>query len=351
LNILRRLIGMFSTDLGIDLGTATTLVCMKGQGIVLAEPSVVAVKKGTNRVLLNGRAVGEVAKAMIGKTPGTIQAIRPLKDGVIADFDITEAMLSYFIHKVHERTWGINPRVVIAIPSGITAVEKRAVIDSAKRAGARDVRLIGEPMAAAIGVGAPVTEPTGTMILDIGGGTTEVAVISLAGMVTKESLRIGGDEMDEAIAQHMRRTYNLMIGEATAERIKIEIGSAYPMEEEKTMEVKGRDLIAGLPRSATVRSEEIREALKEPVDAILGAVKMTLERTPPELAADLIDRGIIMAGGGSLLRGFDKVLAKETGLPVRIADDPLTAVSRGTGEVLEQLDMLLGVLEGEDDME
>ena len=351
MNILRRLIGMFSTDLGIDLGTATTLVCMKGQGIVLAEPSVVAVKKGTNRVLLNGRAVGEVAKAMIGKTPGTIQAIRPLKDGVIADFDITEAMLSYFIHKVHERTWGINPRVVIAIPSGITAVEKRAVIDSAKRAGARDVRLIGEPMAAAIGVGAPVTEPTGTMILDIGGGTTEVAVISLAGMVTKESLRIGGDEMDEAIAQHMRRTYNLMIGEATAERIKIEIGSAYPMEEEKTMEVKGRDLIAGLPRSATVRSEEIREALKEPVDAILGAVKMTLERTPPELAADLIDRGIIMAGGGSLLRGFDKVLAKETGLPVRIADDPLTAVSRGTGEVLEQLDMLLGVLEGEDDME
>ncbi|MFH1021882.1 MAG: rod shape-determining protein [Planctomycetota bacterium] len=342
-----RLVGMFSIDMGIDLGTATSLVCVRGQGIVLCEPSVVAVKKGTNKVLMAGSepAVGNIAKEMLGKTPGNIVAIRPMKDGVIADFDITEAMLSYFIHKVHKRSWGVRPRVVIAIPSGITAVERRAVVNSAERAGAREVYLIEEPMAAAIGVGMPITEPIGNMIVDIGGGTAEVAVISLAGIVTSESIRVAGDEMDDAIVQYMKRTYNLMIGERTAERIKIEIGSAFPLEKELTMVVKGRDLIAGLPRQATINSEEIREALKEPVNAIVEAVKFTLERTPPELAADLVDRGIIMAGGSSLLRGMDKVISKETGLPVKVADDPITAVARGTGVVLEKLDLLHKVLE------
>ena len=334
-NILGRFL---SKDIGIDLGTATTLVYVRGEGIVLAEPSVVAVYKGTSRVLLNGEAVGEVAKAMLGKTPGNIEAIRPMRDGVIADYSITEAMLRYFIGKVQPRSWGVAPRVVIAVPSGITSVEKTAVRESAKRAGASRVYLVCEPKAAAIGVGMPVGEPLGNMIVDIGGGTTEVAVISLGGIVTSESLRIAGDEFDDAISQHMRRTYNLMIGEATAERVKIELGSAYPLEEERTMVVKGRDLIAGLPRTATIRSEEIREALKEPVDAILGAVKQTLERTPPELSADLIDRGITMAGGGSLLRGMDKLISRETGLPVVVADDPMTAVVRGTGAILEDID-------------
>ncbi len=346
--ILDLILGMISKDMGIDLGTCNTLVSVRGEGIVLSEPSVVAVRKGTHMVLLDGNAVGETAKQMLGKTPGSITAIRPLKDGVIADFEITEAMLSYFIRKVHGRSWANRPRVVIAIPSGITAVEKRAVKHSALRAGARpgNVFTIEEPMAAAIGVGLPVTEPIANMIVDIGGGTTEVAVISLGGIVTSQSIRVAGDEMDEAIIDHMKRTYNLLIGEATAEKIKIEIGSAYPLDEEKVKDVKGRDLIAGLPRVATVQSEEIREALKEPVDAIVGAVKMCLERTAPELAADLIDRGITMCGGGALLRGLDRVVAKETGLPVHVADDPLTAVARGTGDVLEQIAKLRGTLEG-----
>ncbi len=340
--------GLFSYDMGIDLGTATTLVWVRGRGIVLSEPSVVAVQRGTNRVLLNGQAVGNMAKEMLGKTPGSIQAIRPLKDGVIADFDITRDMISYFIHKVHGRNWGIRPRVVIAIPMGITTVEKRAVLDSAKRAGARSVYLATEPKAAGIGVGLPIQEPVGCMIVDVGGGTTEVAVLSLADVVTSQSSRIAGDEMDEAIIQHMKRTYNLLIGVLTAERIKIQIGSAYPLEEELTMDVKGRDLIAGLPRKVSVSSEEIREALKEPMNSIVDVVKMTLERTAPELSADLVDRGMVLAGGGVLLRGLDKVLAEEIGLPVHMPDDPVTAVVRGTGILLEELDFWKDALESDE---
>ena len=336
--ILDRLFGFFSTDMGIDLGTATTLVSVRGQGIVLCEPSVVAVWKDTNQVVSNGNAVGNVAKKMIGKTPGSIVAIRPLKDGVIADFKITEAMLGYFIRKVHRRGVLGRPRVVIAIPSGITAVEARAVRLSARHAGARKVYLIPEPMAAAIGAGLPIEEPVGSMIVDIGGGTTEVAVISLGDIACAESLRIAGDDMDEAIVNHMKKTYSLLIGEQTAERIKIEIGSAYPLEQELTMEVAGRDLIAGLPRKAVITSEEIREALSEPCQAIVETCKRTLERTEPELSADLVHNGIWMAGGGSLLRGLDTVLAQATGLKVRVADDPLTCVARGTAVVLENLD-------------
>jgi len=347
--ILDRLWGLFSVDMGIDLGTANTLVCVRSQGIVLCEPSVVAVQKGTNRVLNNGNAVGNMAKQMLGKTPGSIQAIRPLKDGVIADFEITEAMLRYFIRKVHNRNWGFKPRVVIAIPSGITAVEKRAVLASAERAGARKVFLIEEPKAAGIGAGLPIAEPTASMICDIGGGTTEVAVLSLADIVCSESLRVAGDEMDHAIISHMKRTYNLMIGEQMAERVKIEVGSAYPMDKELTMEVRGRDLIAGLPRKTVVTSEEIREALSEPVQTIIEAVKRTLERTQPELAADMVDSGMVLAGGGSLLRGLDKVLSEQTGLPVRLADDPLTAVARGTGICLDHLHEWRATLEGSDD--
>jgi rod shape-determining protein MreB len=336
--------------MGIDLGTATTLVCLEGKGVVLCEPSVVAVKRGTNLVVDDGNAVGDVAKDMLGKTPGSIVAIRPLKDGVIADFDITEAMLRYFIRKVHNRSWGIKPRVVISIPSGITAVEKRAVTNSAERAGARDVFLIEEPIAGAIGAGLPVAEPQGSLIVDIGGGTTEVAVISLGGLVAAESIRIAGDEMDQAIINYMKQTYNLLIGERSAEKIKIEVGSAYPLEEELTMEVKGRDMIAGLPRRATVSSEEIREALREPVEAIVQAIKRTLEKTLPEVAGDLVDSGMTLVGGGVQLRSLDKVLSEETGLPAQIGDDPVTAVARGTGMVLENLDELKQVLEsGEDE--
>ena len=342
------IVGFFSHDMGIDLGTANTLVCLKGQGIVLAEPSVVAVRKGTNTVLrvADGEAVGSVAKEMLGKTPSNIVAIRPMKNGVIADFAITEAMLRYFIRKVHKRQWFVRPRVLIAIPSGITEVEKTAVKSSAERAGAREVYLIDEPMAAGIGVGLPVMDALANMVVDIGGGTTEVAIISLGGVVTSASIRIAGDEMDEAIIQHMKRAYNLMIGERTAEQVKIKIGSAAPLEKEMTMEVRGRDLIAGLPRSTVISSEEVREALQEPLGQILDAIRITLENTQPELASDLIDRGIIMVGGASLLRNIDKIVAKETGLPVRVADDPLTAVARGTGIVLEQLDSLKNVLEG-----
>jgi len=324
------ILGLFSNDIGIDLGTATTLVFVKGEGVVLCEPSVVAIEKETNRVI----AVGEEAKKMLGRTPANIIAIRPMKDGVISDFEITEAMLKYFIRKVHRRKKLLSPSMVIAIPSGITAVEKRAVRDSAERAGARQVDLIEEPKAAAIGVGLPVEEAAGNMIIDIGGGTTEFAVISLGGMVYAKSIRIAGDEMDAAIIEYLRKTYNLMIGERTAEEIKIRIGSAYPLEEELHMDVRGRDLISGLPKTVSITSVEVREALRDPVQAIVDASKTTLEQTPPELAADLIDRGIVMAGGGALLRGLDKRIAEETGLPVHVADDPLTAVVLGTGQML-----------------
>jgi rod shape-determining protein MreB len=337
--LLDRLLGVFSVDMGIDLGTCSTLVCVRDKGIVLNEPSVVAVRRGTNIVLNDGEAVGLVAREMLGKTPGSITAIRPLKDGVISDFEITEAMLSYFIRKVHGRGKLVRPRVVIAVPTGITAVERRAVIDSAERAGARRVYLVDEPMAAGIGAGLPITDPTASMIVDIGGGTTEVAIMSLADIATCQSIRIGGDDMDEAVINHLKRTYNLLIGEARAEKVKIQIGSAAPLEEELTMEVAGRDTISGLPRKIVITSEEIREAVKEPVSAIIDAVTATLERAEPELAADLIDNGLHICGGGSLLRGIDAVLANATGLAVHKVDDPLTAVARGTSVYLENLEL------------
>ena len=335
--LLDAILGFFSMDMGIDLGTCTTLVCVRDKGIVLNEPSVVAVRKGTNIVLNNGEAVGLVAREMLGKTPGSISAIRPMKDGVISDFEVTEKMLSYFIRKVHGRGGLVRPRVVIAVPSGITAVERRAVIDSAERAGARRVYLVDEPMAAGIGAGLPVTEPTASMICDIGGGTTEVAIISLADIATATSIRVGGDDMDEAVINHLKRTYNLLIGEARAEKVKIQIGSAATLEEELTMEIAGRDTISGLPRKIVVTSEEIREALKDPVSQIIDAVTTTLERAEPELAADLIDNGICICGGGSLLRGMDKVLGNATGLKVFRAEDPLSCVARGTSVYLENL--------------
>ena len=330
------ILGLFSNDMGIDLGTSTTLVYVKGEGVVLCEPSVVAIEKGTSHVL----AVGEEAKRMLGRTPGNIVATRPMRDGVISDFEITEAMLRYFIKKVHKRKVLARPRIIIAIPSGITEVEKRAVKDSAERAGARKVFLIEEPVAAAIGVGLPIQEPIGNMIIDIGGGTTEIAVISLAGIVFSKSIRIGGDEMDEAVIEYLKKTYNLMVGERTAEDIKIKIGSAYPLEEELTLEVRGRDLVTGLPKAVTITSEEIRDALVETLRAILEITKIALERTPPELAADLIEHGMVMAGGGSLLKGLDKLISEETGLPVHVADDPLTAVAQGTGKVLSEIKYL-----------
>jgi len=332
-NLFNIILGLFSNDMGIDLGTATTLVYIKGQGVVLCEPSVVAIEKGSSNVL----AVGEEAKRMLGRTPGNIVAIRPMKDGVIADFEITESMLRYFIKKVHNSRRLVRPRMVIAIPSGITEVEKRAVKDSALHAGAREVFMIEEPIAAAIGVGLPIEEPAGNMIIDIGGGTTEIAVISLAGIVFSKSIRIGGDELDEAIINYLRKTYNLMIGERSAEEIKIKIGSAFPLEQELTMEVRGRDLVAGLPKMLTITSEEIRESMAEPISQIIESVRITLERTPPELSADLIERGIVIAGGASLLRGLDKLIQEETGLPVHIAEDPLTAVALGTGKVLSEI--------------
>ncbi len=341
------LLGWFSVDMGIDLGTCNTLVCVRGEGIVLNEPSVVAVKKGTNHVLQNGNAVGWVAKEMLGKTPGSITAIRPLKDGVISDFEITEAMLSYFIRKVQGRRRFIGPRVVIAVPSGITAVEKRAVLDSAERAGARRVYLVEEPMAAGIGAGLPIVEATASMIVDIGGGTTEVAIMSLADIAECTSVRVAGDDMDEAIINHMKKTYNLMVGEQTAERLKIEIGSAAPVGDETTMEVRGRDMISGLPRKTVVTSEELREALQEPVSAIINTVTRTLERAEPELAADLVDNGIVLAGGGALLKGIDVVLSNATGLECRIGDDPLTCVARGTSIYLENIEDWKGTMESD----
>jgi len=348
--ILDNLLSWFSVDLGIDLGTCNTLVAVRGEGIVLNEPSVVAVKKGTNRVLNNGQAVGWSAKEMLGKTPGSITAIRPLKDGVISDFDITEAMLNYFIRKVNGRTWGFRPRVVIAVPSGITAVEKEAVRQSAERAGARSVYLVEEPIAAAIGSGLPFAEPTASMIVDIGGGTTEVAIMSLADIATCESVRVAGDDMDEAIISHMKKTYNLMIGEQTAERIKIEIGSAAPVGEETSMEGRGRDTLSGLPRKTVVTSEEIREALQEPIGAIVDTVIRTLERAEPELAADLVENGIAICGGGALLRGMDVMITNATGMDVRVAEDPLTCVARGTSTFLDNIETWKDTLETEVDV-
>ena len=339
--ILSRFKGLFSRDLGIDLGTANTLVYVKGQGIVLCEPSVVAIVKGTNQVL----AVGIEAKNMLGRTPGNIVAIRPMKDGVIADFEVTEAMLRYFINKVHNRTRMVNPRIMVCVPSGITSVERRAVKDSAISAGAREVLLIEEPMAAAIGAGLPVAEASGNMIVDIGGGTTEVAVISLSGMVVARSIRVAGDELDEAIMSYIKKTYNLMIGERTSEMIKIGIGSATKIGDEKKIEIKGRDLLNGLPKTVSIGSDEIRECLQEPINAVVDVVKITLEETPPELAADIMERGIMMAGGGSLLRGLDKLLSKETGLPILVADDPLTCVALGTGKALDEMDRLRSVIQ------
>ena len=332
---------MFSMDMGIDLGTANSLVYVKGKGIVLREPSVVAIQRETGQVL----AVGEEAKQMIGRTPGNIVAIRPMKDGVIADFDVTQSMIKYFINKaLRQRSFLVKPRVVVSVPSGVTAVEERAVREAALQAGAREAYLIEEPMAAAIGSGLPVHEPTGNMIVDIGGGTTEVAVISLGGIVTSKSVRIAGDEMDDAIIQHVKRTYNLMIGERTSEQIKIEIGTAYLPDAEETTEIRGRDLVTGLPKTLKITSTEIFKALSEPVAAILDAIKVTLEKTPPELASDIMDRGIVMAGGGSLLRGLDRLVSEQTGMPVHMAEEPLLAVAYGSGRVLENIDVLRRVL-------
>jgi rod shape-determining protein MreB len=331
--------GLFSNDIAIDLGTATTLTFVKGKGIVANEPSVVAVQRGASgakKVL----AVGKEAKEMLGRTPGNIVAIRPMKDGVIADFEVTEAMLRYFITKAHNRRTLVRPRIIIGVPSGITEVEKRAVRDSALAAGAREVYLIEEPMAAAIGAGLPITEPSGNMIVDIGGGTTEVAVISLAGIVFSKSIRTAGDKMDEAIVQYIKRKYNLLIGERTAEQIKKEIGSAWPLDEVLTVDVKGRDLVAGVPKTLTVNSDEIREALQEPINAIVDAVRVVLERTPPELSADIVDKGIVLSGGGAQLKNLDVLLREETGLPVMVSENPQLAVALGTGRALDELRLL-----------
>lgn len=326
--------------MGIDLGTANTLVYVKGRGVVLQEPSVVAIDRDTGEVL----AVGDEAKQMVGRTPGNVVAVRPMRDGVIADFDVTERMLRYFMDKVGGgRSFG-KPRVIVSVPSGVTEVERRAVVDAALSAGARDARLIEEPMAAAVGVGLPVQEPTGSMVVDIGGGTTEVAVISLGGIVAQRSIRIAGNEMDEAIVQHVRRTYNLLIGERTAEEVKKAIGSAHPVVDDQTFEVRGRDLVTGLPRTLTLTGKEIRDALSETVASIVEAVRVTLERTPPELAADIVDRGLVLAGGGALLKGLDALLAEATQMPVHVADDPLTAVVTGAGMALEHFDKMSRVL-------
>lgn len=338
--ILDFILGYFANDIGIDLGTATTLVYVEGKGIVLNEPSVVAIEKDVGKVL----AVGEEAKSMIGKTPGNIVAIRPLKDGVIADFDTTQSMLRYFINRVHKRSNLFRPRVVIGVPSGVTEVEKRAVQEAAYSAGVREAHLIEEPMAAAIGAGLPISEPIGNMIVDIGGGTTEVAVISLGGIVVSQSRRVAGDEMDDSIIQYIKKSYNLLIGEKTAEKIKIEAGSAYPQEEESTVEVKGRDLIQGLPKTIQITSSEIREAMTEPITTIIEAIKSTLEETPPELTSDIMERGVVLAGGGALLRDIDKLISHSTGIPVRLAEDPIAAVVLGTGKVLEEIETLRKIL-------
>lgn len=326
----------FSSDLAIDLGTANVLIYVKGKGIVCSEPSVVAINNDTKEIL----AVGSEAKSMLGKTPANIVAIRPMKDGVIANFEVTEKMLRYFITKVHNRKSLVRPRIVICVPSGVTQVEKRAVKDSAIQAGAREVYLIEEPMAAAIGAGLPIQDPFGNMVVDIGGGTTEVAVISLSGIVYANSVRVGGDEMDEAIVNYIKRKYNLLIGISTSEQIKIKIGSAFEMEQQMNVEIKGRDLVNGIPKTIEVSDLEIREALNDAVNKIIEAVKVALEKTPPELSADIVDRGIVLTGGGALLRGLDKRLAHETGLPIVISDDPLTAVAMGSGKALDELKLL-----------
>ncbi|UCF00510.1 MAG: rod shape-determining protein [Planctomycetota bacterium] len=326
-------------DMGIDLGTCTTLVCVRDKGIVLNEPSVVAVRKGTNMVLNNGEAVGIVAREMLGKTPGSISAIKPLQEGVISDFEVTEAMLGYFIRKVHDRNSLVRPRVVIAVPNGITPVERRAVIDSAERAGARRVYLVDESIAAGIGADLPISEPTASMIVDIGGGTTDVAIMTLADIAACESIRVGGNNIDVAIINHLKKTYNLLIGEPRAEKVKMQIGSAVPLKEELTMEIAGRDTISGLPRKIVITSEEIREALREPIAAIIDAVTGTLEMAEPELAADLIDNGIHICGGGSLLRGMDTALANATGLKVERVDEPLNSVARGTSVYLDSIEL------------
>jgi rod shape-determining protein MreB and related proteins len=345
------LLSLFSVDMGIDLGTCNTLVCIKGEGIVLNEPSVVAVRKGSSKVLQNGNAVGLVAKEMLGKTPESIVAIRPMKEGVISDFEITQAMLKYFIRRANGKRRFIPPRVVVAVPSGITAVERRAVLESAIRAGARKVYLLQEPMAAAIGAGLPVTEPTASMIVDIGGGTTEVAIISLADMSVCKSVRTAGDDFDDSITLHMKRVYNMAIGEQMSERIKIEIGSAaaFPNDNEPVMEVRGRDIISGLPRRTNVTAGEIRTALQEPVTQIVDAITRALEAAEAELAADLVENGITMAGGSSMLRGLTTVISNATGLDVRLAEDPLTCVARGTSVYLENLDLWKDTLESDAD--
>lgn len=344
MNFLDSILGIFSTDLAIDLGTANTLVYAKGKGIVLSEPSVVAIRtdnKQKNRVL----AVGTEAKNMLGRTPGSIMAIRPMRDGVIADFEVTEAMLRHFIQSVHNRRSYVRPRIIVAVPSGITQVEKRAVKESAESAGAREVFLIEEPMAAAIGAGLPITEPTCNMVVDIGGGTTEVAVISLAGIVYSRSMRVAGDKMDAAIIQYIKRKYNLLIGERTSELIKMTIGNAYPDPENlETIEVKGRDLVSGIPKILAIDSEEIRVSISEQIDAILETVKIALEQTPPELAADIVDRGIVLTGGGALLKNLDRLLREESGLPITIAEDPLSTVVMGSGKALDSIDILRQVV-------
>jgi len=341
--------GRLSVDMGIDLGTANTLVCVRGRGLILNEPSVVAVRKGTNEVLLDGMAVGQTAKEMLGKTPGSIEAVRPLRHGVIADFDVTEKMMRYFITKVNGGRQWVKPQVVIAVPVGITAVERRAVMNSAERAGARRVYLIDEPMAAGIGCDMPVIEARGSLVVDIGGGTTEIAVLSLAEPVVSTSLRVAGDEMDEAIQNHLRRHHNLLIGELTAERIKLTIGSAWPMDQELSMEVKGRDSVNGLPRRTTVTSLEIREALAHPVRLICEAIRGILEEAPPEISADLVDSGIILVGGGALLFGISDAISDYLGIPANVGDDPLTAVARGTGIYLDNLEVFARVLATDDE--
>jgi rod shape-determining protein MreB len=330
------ILGWFSNDLAIDLGTATTLVYVRGRGIILNEPSVVAIEKKTERVL----AVGTEAKKMLGRTPGNITAIRPMKEGVIADFEMAEKMLKHFITKAHNRSTFVRPRIIIGVPSRITQVEQRAVRDSAELAGAREVYLIEEPVAAAIGAGLPITEPSGNMVVDIGGGTTDIAVLSLGGIVYSESVKVAGDRMDDAIMNYVKKKYNLLIGDHMAERIKVEIGSAYPFEEKKTMLVKGRDLISGIPRTLVLDDAEIREALLEPISTIVNAIKVALENTPPELAGDIIDCGIVLTGGGSLLHGMDIRLREETGLPIITVDDPLTSVVLGVGKILDEIDLL-----------
>ncbi|MBF0142075.1 MAG: rod shape-determining protein [Magnetococcales bacterium] len=338
-----KLMGMFSTDMAIDLGTANTLVYVRGKGVVLSEPSVVAIhesSRGVRKVL----SVGNEAKRMLGRTPGNIVAIRPMRDGVIADFTVTEAMLKHFIRKVHKRRLFYSPRIIVCVPYGATPVERRAIRESAESAGAREVFLIEEPMAAAIGAGLPVTEASGSMVIDVGGGTTEVAIISLGGIVYSRSIRVGGDKMDEAIVAHVRRKYSLLIGEGTAENIKIQIGSAYPLTERLEVEVKGRDLINGVPKHQIISDPEILDALAEPINAIVEGVRVALERTPPELAADIVDRGIVLTGGGALLRGLDRLLGEETGLPVIIAEDALSCVVMGSGRALEELDTMSDLL-------